>query len=56
MENKKPLNPFQEVHERARKAADRAREVREKDSELRKKKVAEEAARDGAHQPSEDIR
>jgi hypothetical protein len=50
MENKKPLNPFQEVHKRAREAADRAREIRERDSELGKKKVAEEAIREGFDQ------
>ncbi|MGA2373522.1 MAG: hypothetical protein ACLPPV_21400 [Candidatus Korobacteraceae bacterium] len=47
MNNEKPLNLFQEVHDRVRAAADRAREAREKDAELRKKKVAEEAVREG---------
>jgi hypothetical protein len=47
MDNEKPLNAFQEVHKRAREAVNRVREIREKDSELRKKKVAEEAVREG---------
>ncbi len=56
MENNKPLNPFQEVHKRAREAADRAREMREKDSEIRRKRVAEEAVREGFDRPDESLK
>jgi hypothetical protein len=56
VEDKKPLNRFEEVHKRAREAADRACEMREKDSELRRKKVAEEAVREGFAQPGESIK
>jgi hypothetical protein len=56
MENNKPLNPFQEVHKRAREAADRAREIREKDSEIRRKRVAEEAVREGFDRPDESVK
>lgn len=47
MESKKPLSPFQEVHKKVQEALDHAREVREKDANLRKKKAKEEAVREG---------
>jgi len=46
MEPKKPLNQFQEVHEKVRERLDRAREVKEKDSALQQKKAKEEAVRE----------
>lgn len=55
MDNEKPLNPFQEVHKRAREAADRAREVREKDSTIRQKRAEEEAVREGFDRPSSKL-
>jgi len=47
MESEKPLSPFQEVHKKVQEAVDHAREVREKEAELRKKKAEEEAVREG---------
>ncbi len=47
MESKKPTNPFQEVHKQVQERVDRAREVRQKDGELRRKKADEEAVREG---------
>ena len=47
MESKKPLNPFEDVHKKAQDAIDHAREVREKEAELRKKKAEEKAVREG---------
>jgi hypothetical protein len=47
MESKKPLSPFQEVHKKVQEALAHAREVREKEDELRKKKAKEEAIREG---------
>jgi hypothetical protein len=38
MDNEKPINQFQEVHKKVKERLDRAREVREKDSEVRKEK------------------
>jgi hypothetical protein len=47
MDNEKPLNQFQEVHKKVQEARDRARLVREKDSELRKERAEDEAVREG---------
>jgi hypothetical protein len=47
MESKKPINPFQDVHEKAQEAIDHAREVREKEAGLRKKKAEKKAVREG---------
>jgi hypothetical protein len=47
MDNEKPINQFQEVHKKVKERLDRAREVREKDSEVRKEKAEEEAIREG---------
>jgi len=47
MESKKPLSPFQVVHKKVQEALDHAREIREKDADLRKKKAKEEAVREG---------
>ena len=49
MDGKKPVNPFQEVHERARVIIDHAREVR--DAELRKKDAEAAALREGCDLP-----
>ncbi|MGO9305002.1 MAG: hypothetical protein ACLPPV_14410 [Candidatus Korobacteraceae bacterium] len=46
METKKPLNQFQDVHNKVRERLDRAREVKEKDSALQQKKAKEEAVRE----------
>ena len=47
MENKKPLSTFREVHHKVQEALSHAREVREKDAELRKKRAEEEVLREG---------
>jgi hypothetical protein len=47
MDNEKPLNQFQEVHKKVKERLDRARDAREKDSEVRKEKAEEEAIREG---------
>ena len=47
MENKKPLNQFEEVHKRVREARDHAREVQEKDAEARQERAEQKpSARD----------
>ena len=46
MENKKPLSTFREVHRKVQEALSHAREVREKDAELRKKRAEEEVLRE----------
>jgi hypothetical protein len=47
MEPKKPLNQFQEVHEKVRERLDRAHKLKEKDVVLQRKKAEEEAVREG---------
>jgi hypothetical protein len=47
MDNAKPLNQFQEVHQKVKERLDRARDAREKDSEVRKERAEEEAVREG---------
>jgi hypothetical protein len=47
MENEKPLGRFQEVAKKIQAARDHAREEREKDAALRKRKAEEEAVREG---------
>jgi hypothetical protein len=47
MEDKKPLNLFQEVHAKVQERLDRAREAQSNDSVLRKKRSDEEAMREG---------
>jgi len=47
MVTKKPLNQFQEVHEKVQERLDRAHEVKEKAAALHKKKADEEAVREG---------
>ena len=53
MENTKHVNPFEEVHKKAQAAKDRARKVREEDTELRERneqsKAASEDAKDKTH-------
>jgi hypothetical protein len=47
MESKRRLNWFEEVHKRAQDAIAHARQIREKDAELRKKEAENEAVREG---------
>jgi hypothetical protein len=47
MDNEKPLNQFQEVHKKVKERLDRARDAREKDSEVRKEKADYEAICEG---------
>ncbi len=53
MENTKHVNPFEDVHKKAQAAKDRARKVREEDTELRdrneQRKAAAEDAKDKTH-------
>jgi hypothetical protein len=51
MEYKKPSNPFEDVHKKAQDAIEHAREVREKEAELRRKKAEEGAIREGSRVP-----
>ena len=53
MDGKKSMNPFQEVHERARVMIDHAREVR--DAELRNKDTDAAAFRGGCDQPESKL-
>jgi|SRR5271167_1914078 len=55
MESKKPLSPFQEVHKKVQDALDHAREVRERDAELRKKRAEEESVREGSTVPNSKL-
>ena len=56
MENMKHINPFEDVHKKAQAAKDRARKVREEDTELRERnehrKAAEEDARTRPARPA----
>ena len=47
MEKTEPVNQFQEVHRLVKERLDRARDAREKDSEIRKEKAEKEAVREG---------
>ncbi len=55
MENKKPLNQFEEVHKRVRGARDHAREVQEKDAEARQERAEKEAVREGFDRPGSKL-
>jgi hypothetical protein len=46
MENSKPLSPFQEVHKKVQEALAHARQIREKEADLRKKRAEQEAIRE----------
>jgi hypothetical protein len=47
MESEKRVNRFEEVHKKAQDAIAHARQIREKDAELRKKEAEDEAVREG---------
>ena len=48
MENTTHVNTFEDVHKKAQAAKDRARKVREKDTELRERNERREAAAEEA--------
>src|SRR5271169_1098354 len=55
MEDKKPLNQFEEVHKRVREVRDHAREVQEKDAEARQERAEKEAVREGFDRPGSKL-
>ena len=47
MSNKESANQFQEVHKQVQERLARANDARERDADVRSKKAAEEAVREG---------